>query len=111
MFKEGEYTIEVYRDNRGREPANIWINSIKDRELKARIDNKLRKLKIGNFGDCKSVEGPIFEIRLRFGSGYRIYFAKKPNTIILFLCAGDKKTQSRDIKKAKKYWDNYKLKI
>jgi len=62
---------------------------------------------LGNFGDCKPVSAGVFEFRLHFGSGYRIYYGKDGSTIILLLCGGDKNTQNRDIKKAKQYWKDY----
>ncbi len=109
MFKEGEYTIELYKDDRGNEPVVVWLKSIRDIVIELRIENRIKRLELGNFGDYKSVDGALFELRLNFGSGYRVYFAKKSNVIVLLLCGGDKKTQKRDIVKAKRYWNNYKI--
>lgn len=59
-------------------------------------------------GDCEPVGQGVMELRMFFGSGYRAYFAEKDNKIILLLCGGDKKTQKRDIKQAKAFWQEYK---
>lgn len=62
------------------------------------------------YGDCKNLGNGVCELRFRFGSGYRIYFAKEEEKLILLLCAGDKSTQTKDIEKAKQYWTDYKRK-
>lgn len=64
-------------------------------------------MKHGQFGDCKSVDRGLYELRLFFGSGYRVYFGEHQGKTILILAGGDKSTQSRDIKKAKDYWNIY----
>ncbi len=70
----------------------------------ARID----RLAAGNFGDCKSLRGGLYELRIDWGPGYRIYYAVLGKTCVLLLCAGDKRSQSRDIKRALEYWNDYK---
>jgi putative addiction module killer protein len=55
----------------------------------------------GNFGDTKNIEGSIFEKRIFYGAGYRLYFVNKNNQLIILLCGGDKSTQQKDIEKAK----------
>ena len=66
------------------------------------------RLEAGNFGDCHVVRDGVFELRLHFGAGYRIYFSNLDNRRVLVLCGGDKSTQSRDIERAKSYWFEYK---
>lgn len=87
----------------GKAPVKEWLNSFKDGKTKARIIDRIRRLLIGNYGDYKRIDNGLSELRLKFGSGYRIYFSEIDNVIILLLCGGDKSTQSRDIKKAKEY--------
>lgn len=62
---------------------------------------RLDRLKDGNFGDCKQLDEYLYELRFNFGSGYRVYYTVKDNTIILLINGGDKKSQIKDIKTAK----------
>ena len=72
------------------------------------IDKRLERIANGNLGDYRSVGAGVFELRLPFGPGYRIYFGEVGNTIVLLLCAGDKSSQTQDIARAKDYWLQYK---
>jgi putative addiction module killer protein len=64
-----------------------------DSTLQARIDVRLDRVSLGNFGDKKSLEGGIFELRFSFGAGYRVYFGLEGNQIVILLVGGSKKTQ------------------
>jgi putative addiction module killer protein len=77
-----------------------WFNSVRDRNAKVRIDLRIRRLSLGNTGDVKPVGGGISELRIDYGPGYRVYYIKRENQIIILLAGGDKSTQSKDIKKA-----------
>ena len=99
--------LKIYKTSEGKEPLVKWLNSINDSRTKKRIINHIDKLKL-NIGDVKSVGGGVFELRMFFGSGYRVYYTNLDDIILLLLCAGDKSSQEKDIKKAKEYWDNYK---
>jgi putative addiction module killer protein len=68
---------------------------------------KIARLEVGNFGDCKRIDSNIFELRCFFGSGYRIYFGKNQGRVVILLCAGNKTSQVKDIKQAKRYWREY----
>ena len=68
---------------------------------------RIARLEAGNLGDHKSVGNEVFEMRIDTGPGYRIYFARDGHTIVLLLCGGDKRTQTRDIKKAKEFLAEY----
>lgn len=81
-----------------------WLNNLKDPTIRMRIRRRLDRLELGNLGDCKPVGEGVSELRLAFGSGYRIYFAEEDDVIIILLCAGDKSSQKNDIKTAKIYW-------
>jgi len=74
---------------------------LKDKPAIGRILTKLKMVELGNLGDSKSVGGRVSELRLTYGPGYRIYFFKKGDTIILLLNGGNKSTQSSDVKKAR----------
>ncbi len=70
----------------------------------SRIDKRLIRLTEDNYGEYKVIDNNISELKFNFGSGYRIYYTEKDNIIIILLCAGDKKTQSKDIEKAKELY-------
>ena len=78
-----------------------WFSKLKNLAAKIRIIKRLERIENNNFGDVKSVGDGIYEIRIDFGCGYRIYFSYKNKVIILLLCGGDKSTQQKDIEKAK----------
>ena len=100
--------LQIYRDPNGREPFTEWLKSLRDQRTRKRIQTQIHRIESGNLGDHKSVGDGVFELRLHFGAGYRIYFREVDNTIILLLCGGDKSSQDRDIERAKVYWQEYK---
>ncbi len=102
-----EIRILIYRDSEGRSPFLEWLNSIKSRESLDRIDARLNLIRLGNLGDHKSLKGGIYELRLFFGSGYRIYFAREGRTIIILLNGGGKGVQKREMQKARAYYKDY----
>ncbi len=78
-----------------------WLSRLRDNAGKARIVARLDSCRFGNLGGTKSVGGGVREFRIHAGPGYRVYYAKRKNTILLLLCGGKKSTQSRDIARAK----------
>lgn len=102
-----ERNLEIYQTRRGREPFIEWYDALKDIRTQARIRNRLRRVEAGNLGDCKPVGAGVSELRLDFGSGYRVYFGEVGDTLIL-LCGGDKSTQDRDINRAQEYFAEYR---
>ncbi len=97
------FTIEYYETDAGKCPYLEWEGEL-TAELRAQIRKRLNRVRLGNFGDIDHIEGHIFELRIHSGAGYRIYYAKKGNKIVILLCGGTKRSQNRDIEKAKKYW-------
>ncbi|MFM6044141.1 MAG: type II toxin-antitoxin system RelE/ParE family toxin [Dolichospermum sp.] len=77
-----------------------WFKSLRDRQAKARIDIRVRRLSMGNPGDVKPVGQGVSELRIDYGPGYRVYFIQRGETLIILLAGGDKRTQERDIKTA-----------
>jgi putative addiction module killer protein len=99
--------IELYEDLRGKYPFEEWFKGLKDRKAKAMITNRLNRVSLGNFGDFKSVGQGVYELRIQFGPGYRIYFGKENSRLVILLAGGDKSNQMKDIEKAKRYWADY----
>ena len=100
--------LRYYQAESGRRPFVEWLGSLVDREARARIEARLAIVAAGSFGDARSVGGGVMELRVDWGPGYRAYFAKDGLVVIVLLCGGDKRTQDKDIKRAKDYLDDYK---
>lgn len=98
-----------YKDsNTAKEPFKEWLEGLRDTAAQARIAVRIARAEDGNFGDHKSVGGGVYELRIPFGPGYRVYYAIEGQKIILLLIGGDKSTQSKDIEKAQKFWASRK---
>ena len=78
-----------------------WFNKLKDVRAQAKIVYRTEQIKNGIFGDFKYISDGIFELRIHYGPGYRIYYTKEGDTVVLLLIGGDKSTQQKDIEKAK----------
>ena len=78
-----------------------WLNGLRDRRARLRIDDRLQRLASGNAGDTKSVGDGVQELRLHFGPGYRVYYIWRQDVLIILLNGGDKGSQARDIATAK----------
>ena len=78
-----------------------WIAGLKDLRARARIAVRIDRLANGNPGDAKSVGDGVAELRIDYGPGYRVYFTRKGQLVVLLLCGGDKSSQDRDIAAAK----------
>jgi putative addiction module killer protein len=79
-----------------------WRTRLKDQRVRALIASRLDRLAFGNAGDVKPVGSGISELRIDYGPGYRIYYKRHGDTVILLLCGGDKRTQANDIETAKR---------
>ena len=102
MFEVRRYTTVGGVDLIGR-----WLEGLRDRQAVARVLTRIDRLERGLFGDCKSCGGGVWELRVDWGPGYRVYYARAGAAIILLLCGGDKTTQQADILKAQGYWNDY----
>lgn len=96
--------LRYYCTLEGKRPFIEWIKSLKDVVGRAHVNNRLDRAIIGNYGDCEPVGDGIYELKIHYGPGYRVYFCEQEKTILLLLVGGSKKTQVKDIKKAKQYW-------
>ncbi|MGD1902824.1 MAG: type II toxin-antitoxin system RelE/ParE family toxin [Geitlerinemataceae cyanobacterium] len=102
------YEIETYvtPDDR-RCPFDEWLERL-DRKIQARVEDRLDRVQDGNFGDRRPVGDEVYELRLMFGAGYRIYFGIANGQVVLLLGGGSKKRQNRDIQDAKSCWAEFK---
>ncbi len=78
-----------------------WFTSLKDRKAKARIQARIDRMEMGNFGDVAPVGQGVSEMRIFYGAGYRVYFVQRGSIVVILLCGGDKSSQTSDINKAK----------
>lgn len=93
----GRRMIDVLRSAR----FDRWLLGLRDVQAKARIEVRIRRLSLGNPGDVRSVGEGVSELRIDYGPGYRVYFARRGLRVVLLLCGGDKSTQSADVALAK----------
>jgi putative addiction module killer protein len=102
--------IEVrrYLTETGKDVFGEWLADLADDRARAKVAARVLRIAAGNFGDCKSLREGVWELRIDWGRGYRVYFAKEGRSIVLLLCGGDKRKQSADIEWAIGYWKDYK---
>ena len=98
--------LVIYETVDGECPFDEWLEGL-ETSIVARIRARLNRVAAGNLGDAKPVGGAVSELRLKFGSGYRIYFANHGSEIIVLISGGDKGSQYRDIQTAKNYWQDF----
>jgi putative addiction module killer protein len=77
-----------------------WFETLNDKRAKTRIDVRIRRLSLGNFGDVRPVGKGVSELRIDYGPGYRVYFTQHGKILVILLCGGDKSTQDKDIQRA-----------
>lgn len=97
---------EPYETKEGFQPFSDWLDSVRDVVTKGRNDAKIRKMEQGGFGDYRHLSEGVFEARLNFGPGWRLYFGLTPKKIVL-LWGGTKKRQTADMVKARRFWAEY----
>lgn len=78
-----------------------WLAALSDLRARLQIVRRIDRIAAGNFGDAKSVGGAVKELRIDYGPGYRVYYTQRGDTVVILLCGGDKRTQSKDIRRAK----------
>ena len=100
-------TVFEYVTPDNRNPFQEWLVELRDREAAARVRVRLGRVRLGNFGDCKTVGGGVSELRVPYGPGYRVYFGRKGDSVVVLLYGGDKRTQADDIGLAQVYWSDY----
>ncbi len=104
----GKKELLNYETSNGECPFDEWLEKLKDVKGRAHIRTRLDRLEHGNPGKYASVGHGVYELKIDFGPGYRVYFCEDGKIIVILLCGGDKSTQKKDIKKAHSYWEEYR---
>jgi putative addiction module killer protein len=101
------YEIRHYLTEDGKDPVFEWIKHIRDPIAKMQIVKRINRVEQGNFGDHRFCRDGVWELRVDVGAGYRVYYAQAGSAIVLLLFGGDKSTQSADIDRAVKHWQDW----
>lgn len=99
--------IRHYLTGSGKDPYQQWLDELKDLKARVVIQRRIDRLAGGNFGDHKFCQDGVWELKIDFGPGYRVYYARASLTVVLLLSGGSKRDQSADIKEAVGYWRDY----
>lgn len=99
-------TVHLYETPNGRCPYQEWFENL-DKKTQMIVDSRILHLRQGNLGTWRQVGKGVKELKIAYGAGLRIYFGEDGESIVVLLCAGDKGSQDRDIKKAQEYWEEY----
>ena len=100
--------VRIYRTEDDREPFSEWLETLRDEKAIAVIQKRLVRVILGNLGVYRFVGDGVFEFKIDYGPGYRIYFVQIGEIILLILCGGDKSSQAKDIEQAKQYCVDFK---
>ena len=100
--------IRRYLARSGRDVLGEWLAELNDDRTRAKIAARIDRLSAGKFGDCKALRGGLWELRIDWGPGYRVYYALVGKACVLLLCGGDKRKPSADIKRALEYLKDYR---
>ncbi len=99
--------IQHYLDSNGEDIFQNWLDNLKDIKVRIAIQRRVDRLAGGNFGDHKFCRDGVWELRVDFGPGYRVYYARHGKAIVLLLCGGTKRRQASDIEAAEDYWQDF----
>jgi putative addiction module killer protein len=101
------YQVIEYLNSEGKGPYREWLAGLADRQARARILTRINRMEAGSFGDCKPLASGVWELRIDWGPGYRVYYAQAGRRLILLLAGGDKRRQQADIHAAISYWKDW----
>jgi putative addiction module killer protein len=104
----GVIEIRHYVSRAGKDVFDDWFSHLADNRAQAKIAIRIDRLAAGNFGDCKHLGQGLWELRIDWGPGYRVYYALIGRVCVLLLCGGDKRKQSSDIDRASRFLTDYK---
>jgi putative addiction module killer protein len=103
-----EQAVRIYARSDASEPFTQWLRGLRDGRTRNRIRQRIARVRLGNFGDTRFVGEGVHELRIPFGPGFRVYFGRDGDGVVILLCGGDKSTQVRDIERAQDYWRDYR---
>lgn len=101
------FEVQDYQSPDGIDPYALWLRSLADRQARARVLVRVLRMAAGNFGDCKPLSDGVWELRIDYGPGYRVYYAQAGKRLILLLAGGDKRKQQADIATAIERWNDW----
>jgi putative addiction module killer protein len=101
------YEIRHYLTKNHKDVFMEWRNRLREMKAKIAVDRRINRAELGNFGDHKFCRDGVWELRIDFGPGYRVYYAVAGTELILLLCGGDKGTQDADISRASEFWQDW----
>lgn len=102
------YTISYYLTAAGEKPFKEWFDGLKDIMTRQKVRIRLDRVRLGNLGKNRSVGEGVYEIKIDYGPGYRVYYGLDKKTVVLLLLGGDKSSQKKDITQALTYWEDHK---
>jgi putative addiction module killer protein len=102
------YTLSYYLTEACGKPFKEWLDSLKDIVARQKIRIRLDRVRLGNLGRNRSVGEGVYELKIHYGPGYRVYYGLEKKTVVLLLLGGDKSSQKNDIARAKQYWQDHK---
>ncbi len=102
------FTISYYLTKTGRKPFKEWLDGLKDIVARQKVRVRLDRVRLGNLGKNRSVGAGVYEIKIDYGPGYRVYYGLDTKTVVLLLLGGDKSSQKKDITMAQTYWEDHK---
>lgn len=105
---ESDIEVRHYLNRTGKDVFEDWLTRLADLHAQAKIAVRINRVAAGNFGDCKPLRQGLYELRIDWGPGYRVYYAMLDSRRLLVLCGGDKRTQSADVNRALAYLNDYK---
>ncbi len=100
--------IRHYITRAGRDVFDDWVSRLGDARTQAKVMARINRIAAGNFGDCKPLRHGLWELRIDWGPGYRVYYVMLGKSSVLLLCGGDKRRQTSDIERALQYLSDYR---
>jgi putative addiction module killer protein len=101
--------VDYYKTPGGKEPAREWLSSVKDKLTQAILYKRIRQAGLGQFGKVRNLSDGVWELKIDYGPGYRVYYGIHGDQLILILMGGSKRTQTSDINKARSFWIEWKV--